>query len=400
MCDFPGTLIGKRFRGEACSPLHTASMTGHLLFIINGLGMGNSTRCHAVIEQLAERGLKVHVLTSGNGLTFFEGRREVASLTPTQPLFYSGSEGRISGWKTMGTLDTLLRLNRAKEQEVENFLQRQPVDAVVTDSEYSAAPAHRRGIPVLGLNNSDVVVTEYLRRRDKPAAIRGQFWCCEFMDYLFHRQRCDLVVSPSPLQGRLRHARIRRVGLIVRRAVRELAATAQRDFPPPRELQRVVFMLSGSSFASEISFGQGDFPFRIDVVGRVGENVGNVTFHGRVMDNARFLEDADALVINGGFSAVSEALALNKPTFVIPLQNHAEQYVNAHLLRDLGRGYIVRAEEVVDKLLQLHAVNRWDDLKPSTPLLGIDGARESAEIICEMAERRARGHNGVARTGI
>ncbi|HSI15237.1 MAG TPA: glycosyltransferase family protein [Chthoniobacter sp.] len=371
-------------------------MTGHLLFIINGLGMGNSTRCHAIIEHLAERGLQVHVLTSGNGLTFFDGRHEVASLTPTQALTYSGNQGRISGWKTMGSLDTLLRLNRTKERDVESFLQRQAVDVVVTDSEYSAAPAHRRGIPVLGLNNSDVVVTEYLRRRGKPAAIRSQFWCFEFMDYLFHRQRCDLVVSPSPMQGRLRHARIRRVGLIVRRAVRELAAAGRCDFPLPRELKRVVFMLSGSTFASEISFGQGDFPFHIDVVGRSGDNIGNVTFHGRLMDNARFLAQADALVINGGFSAVSEALALNKPTFVIPLQNHAEQYVNAHLVRDLGRGYVVRAEEVIDKLLQLHAANRWDDLKPATPLLGIDGARESAEIICEMAERHAHAHHGVA----
>jgi UDP:flavonoid glycosyltransferase YjiC (YdhE family) len=365
-------------------------MTGHLLFIINGLGMGNSTRCHAIIEHLAERGWKVHVLTSGNGLTFFDGRREVASLTPTQALYYSGNQGSISGWKTVGSIDALLRLNRTKEQDVESFLQRQPVDAVITDSEYSAAPAHRRKIPVLGLNNSDVVVTEYLRRRNKPAAIRSQFWCFEFMDYLFHRQRCDLVVSPSPLPGRPRHSRIRRVGLIVRRAVRELAAAAQSDFPPPREMKRVVFMLSGSTFASEIAFGQGDFPFHVDVVGREGENVGNVTFHGRLMDNARFLAQADALVINGGFSAVSEALALNKPTFVIPLENHAEQYVNAQLVRDLGRGYVVRAGEIIDKLLQLHASNRWDDLQPSTPLLGIDGARESAEIICEMAERRIR----------
>jgi UDP:flavonoid glycosyltransferase YjiC (YdhE family) len=204
-------------------------------------------------------------------------------------------------------------------------------------------------------------------------------------------------LSPSPVPAPLRHSRIRRVGLIVRRAVRELAATARRDFPPPREMKRIVFMLSGSEFASKISFGRGDFPFHVDVIGQSGENVGNVTFHGRVMDNARFLAQADALVINGGFSAVSEALALNKPAFVIPLQNHAEQYVNAHLVRDLGRGYVVHSDEAINKLLQLHAANRWDGLKPLIPLIGIDGARESAEIICELAARRVPSHNGIAR---
>ena len=51
------------------------------MFLINGLGMGNSTRCHAVIEQLADSGCEIHVLTSGNGLTYFQNKSCVKSLT-------------------------------------------------------------------------------------------------------------------------------------------------------------------------------------------------------------------------------------------------------------------------------------------------------------------------------
>jgi len=69
------------------------------LFMINGLGLGNSTRCYAVMQHLVERGFRVHVLTSGNGLTFFRDKPIVESLTAMEAFFYSTKEGRISGWE-------------------------------------------------------------------------------------------------------------------------------------------------------------------------------------------------------------------------------------------------------------------------------------------------------------
>ena len=56
-------------------------MSHTCLFVINGLGMGNSTRCHAVIEALVQAGWRVHVLTSGNGLAYFQDKACVASLS-------------------------------------------------------------------------------------------------------------------------------------------------------------------------------------------------------------------------------------------------------------------------------------------------------------------------------
>ena len=58
------------------------------------------------------------------------------------------------------------------------------------------------------------------------------------------------------------------------------------------------------------------------------------------MDNADLLARADALVINAGYSAVSEAFVLRKPVFVVPVPGHAEQFVNACLVKDLGLGFM------------------------------------------------------------
>lgn len=361
---------------------------GDCLFIINGLGMGNSTRCHAIMEYLMERGVRIHVLTSGNGLIYFSGVKGIASLTPMESFFYSGKNGGVSGWRTFASIHALYGKSTDKKRQLEELLERLHVDIAVTDSEYITSPLRRRKIPIIGLNNADVVVSEYLKCPNPPQGIRSHFWFVEYTDYLFHRFFCDLVISPSAVPGGIRHSRIRRVGLIVRRSLLE----ALPDQPPPHVLpaamKSMVFLLSGSVFASKVAFGDGVFPFAVDVIGRDGTNVGRVTFRGRLMDNISFLQKADALVINGGFSAVSEAMALGKPIFVIPVPGHAEQYVNARVVSDMGYGYVVREGEVVDKIKQLCQVNQWEGMKPRMPSTGVHGALEAADIIMEAIRAR------------
>lgn len=358
------------------------------LFLINGLGLGNSTRCHAVIERLAEAGCRVHVVTSGNGLAYFESKPCVESVSPMDSFYYSGTGKGISGWSTLKSLLALLKIAKAKRAQIERVLGRVQPGAVVIDSEYALSPVRRRGIPIIGLNTSEMVVTEYLRHRHAAPGIRSHFWFVEFTDYLFHRHYCDLVLSPFPLRTPTRHPRFRRIGLIVRKQVQERVATlGAQTRPSPRELKRVVFMLSGSVHASLIPFSEYQLPFQVDVVGRTGNSTAKVVFHGRKMDNTEHLLAADALVINGGYSAVSEAFLLRKPVFVVPVPGHAEQFVNAHLVHDLGLGFVASEANVLDQLLQMHAADKWFDLKPTPPAFELDGAREAAETILGFLKR-------------
>ena len=154
-----------------------------------------------------------------------------------------------------------------------------------------------------------------------------------------------------------------------------------RPFVSPRGLREVVFMLSGSVHASNIAFDGRSIPFNVHVVGRLGQSRGNVTYHGRQMDNTQLLARADALVINGGYSAVSEAFVLGKPAFVVPVPGHAEQFINARLVSDLGLGFVATEADVLDQLLTMYAQDRWIGLNPRPAAFEIDGAREAAEAI-------------------
>jgi UDP:flavonoid glycosyltransferase YjiC (YdhE family) len=371
--------------------LFYSHMTPSCLFVVNGLGLGNSTRCHAVIERLAAAGCRVHMLTSGNGLAYFEGRNCLESLHPMESFFYSKSGGGISGWAAARSIGSLARLARAKRNSLAQLLDKVNPDIAVIDSEYAISPLRHRGIPIVAINNSEVVVTEFLKRRHQAKGVRSHFWLVEFSDYLFHRHYCDLILSPFPVRAPTRHPKFRRIGLIVRPAVKALAAAAAtNETLSPRQLRKVVFMLSGSVHASRIDFNGRQYPFAIEVVGRSGESHGNVTFHGRQLNNTELLSSADALVINGGYSALSESFAFRKPTFVLPVPGHAEQFVNASLASDLGLGFRVTEHDVLDRLLEMHRSDSWSGRKPMPPAFEIDGDEEAAEAILVRAAARRK----------
>jgi UDP:flavonoid glycosyltransferase YjiC (YdhE family) len=353
--------------------------------MINGLGLGNSTRCDAVSQHLHARGVEMHMLTSGNGLTYFRNNPAIASLHEMPAFFYPQSQGRISGWRTVTAVPQFARIALAKRRQLQQVLAQVQPHVVVIDSEYTVGPIRRRGIPVVGINNSEVVVSEYLRSNREANSVRSHFWLVEFMDYQFHRRFCDVVLTPSPRTGPSRHPRFKRTGMIVRDAVRKVAAgrDERAAFPLPRDVKSCVFMLSGSNLASVIDFQHFDLPYTVDVVGRDGQSTDKVKFHGRLTNNIELLAKADVLVINGGFSAIGEALCLNKPTFVIPVPGHAEQYVNAHLLNELGHGFVVNEQSILPTLREMYARNEWVGLPAKQPTAGYNGAAECAQIILD-----------------
>ncbi len=216
-------------------------------------------------------------------------------------------------------------------------------DVTLTDSVYTTRPMKRRGIPIVALNNADVVHKSYRMFGDKPRSIAMQFYAIEEMDYLFHRARVDLVLSPTldqtlPEVG----GNVRRIGPIVRRGYESSAGTGG--------VKRVLVMLSGSRFGSPVALKETNYPFHIDVVGREAPTdftlPPNVVFHGRLKDNAAIVRNADLVLVNGGFSAVSEAFALRKPMVVLPIPNHAEQWVNGRTIEKLGVGFAAHEDGI------------------------------------------------------
>jgi uncharacterized protein (TIGR00661 family) len=355
-----------------------------VMFIVNGLGLGNSTRCHAIIQRLVDKGVDVHVATSGNGLWYFADKTEVASVFELQSLKYGAKEGQISILKTLLAVPAMFAILRRNIERLSSALDEIKPDLVISDSDYSFWPIKRRGIPFAALNNADVVFYSIRRFKDWPFEVIPQFIGVELLDFLFHRFVPDRVFSPT-LDPRVLQPgnNVTRVGPIVRRGC---GAVDRKEAP-----NSIVIMLSGSVFGSPVRLSRDDYPFRIDIIGRsVPDGVTNtesVVYHGRVKDSARFLNDADLVVINGGFSAVSEAFCMRKPMVVIPVPRHAEQWINGRTIEHLGVGTMAREEALESAMLE--AFDKIQSFREAYEAIETipDGAEEVAECILEQASR-------------
>ena len=245
----------------------------------------------------------------------------------------------------------------------------------------------RAGLPLAAINNSDMVVRRMLGG-GWPAAVLPQFLAVELTDYLFHRLLPDLVISPrlDPAETS-ESGPFRRVGPIVRAACRPGPARGGRP-------ERVLVMLSGSAFGSPVTIERDRPGLTIDVVGRQAPSGGmvpeGVFYHGKVRNSLTLMRDADLMVVNGGFSAVSEALFLRKPMVVIPVPRHAEQWANGEGVRRLGLG-VVATEEGLEEAIDA-ALGRIGELRAAYDALPAlaNGAERSAELILDLAAGRRR----------
>lgn len=358
-------------------------MTRRILFLVNGLGLGNSTRCHAVIQHLAGQGATIEVVTSDNGLWFFGDKPEVTRVSPIPSLRYGASQGRISILNTLGQARQMLAVLRQAEATTAEVINRFRPDVVVADSVYGVGPVRRAGIPLAALNNADMVVRGMTRFGPWPAGVLPQFLFVELGDYLFHHFRPDLVISPrlDPADG-CEGRRLRRVGPIVRHECRA-------DGSNGRPAARVAIMLSGSVFGSPVALRRRHDGLAIDVIGRPApdrpEGSADVVYHGKLRDSLAFIRQADLVVVNGGFSAVSEALVLRKPMVVVPVPRHAEQWVNASTIRHLGVGLAATEERLEDAMEE--ALAGLDRLRAAYDRLpaAADGAAEAAGLILALA---------------
>ena len=352
-----------------------------VLFLVNGLGLGNATRCHAIMRKLGEAGVGCSVATSGNGLWYFRQQQNVGEPVELTSLHYGAAQGRLSMVRTILSAPGYVAAIRSNARIVETLMDSLKPDAVVTDSTYLPRRGCMRRVPFLAVNNADVVRSLYRRYADRPKSIRLHFHAVEELDFLYHRMVPDVSLSPrldTPADAP--PAPYYRVGPIVRPACRPSLTNG-----PPK---RILIMLSGSRFGSTVNLTRAPANCSVDIVGRAAPNrlaSERCRYLGRVLNTPELAADADLLVVNGGFSAVSEAFVMRKPLIVIPVPNHAEQWVNARTICELGVGTMAREEDLEDALTQ--GLARIDTFRAAYARLpdAADGAEQAARRILEAA---------------
>jgi len=302
----------------------------NILYGVPGEGLGHATRSKVVIGHLLAQGHQVQVVSSSRAYIMlaaaYPGRvHEIRGFH----LAYKGlavSRTRTAAL-TLRTAPEDLRINFAKYLElVGDFAP----DVVVSDFEsFSYLFAKLNLVPVVSIDNMQIisratlnVVVPRAERNNHALAkniVRAKlphsrhYFITTFFDLPLARERTTLVppiirpeiLAAMPTKGR--HV-----------LVYQSATTQQNLVPLLQQLPDQEFRVYG--FNKE-------------------EDHGNVQL--RAFSEAGFIADlasCRAVVTNGGFSLISEAVFLHKPVCAIPIPAQFEQWLNAAEIEQMGYG--------------------------------------------------------------
>lgn len=298
-----------------------------LVWMINGQGFGNSTRCLAVMQALPNN-YHHAVITSRPADQFWQNRvAPEALLVLTQARYARTARGHLDAWGSLRNGLTLPAIALSQRRSIMHWLQHRPPDLVISDSHYAGPwkPFH------LALNSAAQVLSACLRPSLFPLRQAPQL-LVELLDALYHRLVPDEVLAPW-FQGP--------IGLMCRPEFRQ----------PCPQGHRLIMLVSGSGMATLPAANGWGLGRLLEVVGANGEDGPEVRFHGQLDNPVGLLREAEVLIVQGGLSSISEAIALRKPCLVWPLEGHAEQLVNAREFCRLGVARMVHSPEELRRQL-------------------------------------------------
>ncbi|MBF9236787.1 UDP-glucuronosyltransferase [Hymenobacter sp. BT683] len=302
----------------------------NILYGVPGEGLGHATRSKVVIAHLLAQGHQVCVVSSSRAYHMlaaaFPGRvHEIRGFH----LAYRGlavSKARTAVL-TLRTAPDDLRVNFAKYREL--LCDFEP-ELIISDFEsFTYLFAKMRRLPIISIDNMQIISRAKLDVAVPPAE-RGNYnlaksivraklphsrhyFVTTFFDLPLEKDETTLV--PPIIRPEILAAKPTAGSHVL---VYQSATTQQNLVPLLQQLPDQEFRVYG--FNKE-------------------ESHGNVQL--RAFSEAGFIADlasARAVVTNGGFSLISEAVFLRKPICAIPIPAQFEQWLNAAQVEKLGYG--------------------------------------------------------------
>jgi uncharacterized protein (TIGR00661 family) len=301
-----------------------------ILYGVPGEGMGHATRSKVIIQYLLEQNHDVRVVSSDRAFTFlntaFPGR-----VTEIKGFHFAYKNAKISKGGTF-----MLNLKSAGKNLVYNYIKKLEIehtfeaDLVISDFEsfaYFYAKMHQ--LPIISIDNMQV-----MNRCKLDIAISKE----EESNFTLAKQivkaklpGCNQYFISSFFEAEIVKKNTQLVPPIIREAILQ-AKTSEGNH---------ILMYQTSSSLENVQETLAQLPHEHFIVYGMNQNYtqGNVQF--KPFSETEFIADfasAKAVIANGGFSFLSEAVYLHKPIYSFPIDGQFEQYMNAAYIEKIGYG--------------------------------------------------------------
>ena len=311
------------------------------ILLINGLGLGNSTRCKVIIDWLIKKNYKITIVTSGNGEKFFKNSSNKIILL--EQIDYYKSSDNLSVKKLFLNLFKILKIVKKNSDKINNLIDKLKPNIVISDSVYFIPRRGFNKINSIALNNSNLVVKYFFKFKLKPFSIYPQFFFIEIFDYLISRFFYKKIWSPVISMSDFKNFRDINSNLITLPPISRFRKNSNGNFS--LNVKNICIMLSGSSFKTKVKISHENLKkYNYSLINynfKLGsENYDNHKYFYKKHDNYEILRNCEIAIINCGYSAISDCINLELPMILIPIKNHAEQYINSKIVESEKFGII------------------------------------------------------------
>ncbi len=303
-----------------------------ILYGVTGEGLGHAMRSRVMTDHLRARGHEVKLAASGRAHDYLRRYFDDVQQIPGFAMAYRGE--RVSRSRTVARVGRSVRpAVRASVELYRHAISGFSPDVCISDFDsFSHVFGKLFDRPVISLDHQHVI-DRCEHRRTIKARLPGDFRLTRAIVRAKMPGCAHYVVTsfyfPDP-RPRCR-TRTTLVGPILRPEVLQLEATVGEHVLVYQTARATPALMAALRAIPEQRF---------IVYAREGAGTdGNVEV--RTFDEQQFLEDlasARAVICNGGYTLMSEALYLGKPVLSLPLRHQGEQELNAAYLAELGLG--------------------------------------------------------------
>jgi len=368
-----------------------------LVFSPFGIGLGHATRVHSVLNRL-DKSCEVKLCTFGDAYPYFKS-------IGYEPLKLEGFSFKHQDFN-FEFFSTLLTASKfpfsflKDHKAVSNLFDEWKPDVSVSDSEpVSLITAGMKEVKsVLLVNLLNVLDERKYVTREFQDFFKNQYYTIQKIED-FALRKADKVIIPSFHKIPDMPSKAEVVNLIVRSLPNELPSESRiRDELKIKDNFYLV-CIGGSQMGKEIyftllkilsRFEDKKFIFASNFSTRKSISFKNIKIYPFLNDVLKYLKICDGVISLAGFSTVSESLAFGKPSFVVPIPNHIEQFSNAVALSEHGYAHTYISRVFLESRLTEKLVSFFksaDEIRDNIARAGLkfNGASQAAEIIRKQA---------------
>ncbi|MBL7931717.1 MAG: UDP-glucuronosyltransferase [Bacteroidia bacterium] len=302
----------------------------NILYGIPGEGMGHATRSKVVIDHLLKSGHNVIAVSSGRAFTFLD------KMFPDRVIEIKGFHFAYKNAEVSKTATFLSNLKAAPKNLIHNTAKKLLIeksfspDVVISDFEsFSFFFAKTHKLPIVSIDNMQVMDRCILDIEISKEEKNNYRLAKNIV--MAKVPACDHYFISSFFDAQIKKKNTSIVPPIIRSAIQEVK---------PSKGDHILMYQTSSSLKTVKEILQQLPEQKFFVYGMNQDYTeGNVTF--KPFSEAGFIADlskAKAVIANGGFSFISEAVYLKKPIYSFPIHNQFEQWMNAAYIDKLGYG--------------------------------------------------------------